>query len=149
MYCSPDTTLMVLRWSGRDGGLPKNSLRDVVTAVRVRIECGLLTVAFMHQRVLCTKAKEKTFNRRLSGDSREKQKAQNSNGVDWVEVLVTEICCLCIRRNLVDRILELPWNSDEEKYLHKCLLEYAIEDPLRSTGSLRAVFSIQVISYNS
>ncbi|MCI26247.1 E3 ubiquitin-protein ligase HOS1-like, partial [Trifolium medium] len=62
---SPDTALMVLRWSGRDGGLQMNSLRDAVTAVRVRIECGLLTEAFMHQRVLCTKAKEKTFNKGL------------------------------------------------------------------------------------
>lgn len=140
---------MVLRWSGRDGGLQMNSLRDAVTAVRVRIECGLLTEAFMHQRVLCTKSKEKTFNRGLSGDTKEKQKGQNSNGVEWVEVLVTEICCLCIRRNLADRMLELPWNSDEEKYIHKCLLEYAIEDPLRTTGSLLAVFYIQVINFNS
>ncbi|KAL5099019.1 hypothetical protein RYX36_003346 [Vicia faba] len=145
---SPDTALMVLRWSGRDGGLQMNSLRDAVTAVRVRIECGLLTEAFMHQRVLCTKAKEKTFNRGLSGDTKEKQKGQNSNGAEWVEVLVTEICCLCIRRNLVDRMLELPWNSDEEKYIHKCLLEYAIEDPLRTTGSLLAVFYIQRYRYS-
>ncbi|KAI5439670.1 hypothetical protein KIW84_025161 [Lathyrus oleraceus] len=145
---SPDTALMVLRWSGRDGGLQMNSLRDAVTAVRVRIECGLLTEAFMHQRVLCTKSKEKTFNRGLSGDTKEKQKGQNSNGVEWVEVLVTEICCLCIRRNLADRMLELPWNSDEEKYIHKCLLEYAIEDPLRTTGSLLAVFYIQRYRYS-
>ncbi|CAK8539507.1 unnamed protein product [Lathyrus sativus] len=145
---SPDTALMVLRWSGRDGGLQMNSLRDAVTAVRVRIECGLLTEAFMHQRVLCTKAKEKTFNRGLSGDTKEKHKGQNSNVVEWVEVLVTEICCLCIRRNLADRMLELPWNSDEEKYIHKCLLEYAIEDPLRTTGSLLAVFYIQRYRYS-
>jgi len=146
---SPDAALMVLRWSGRDGGLQMNSLRDAVTAVRVRIECGLLTEAFMHQRVLCTKAKEKTFNKGLSGDTKENKKGQNSTGVEWVEVLVTEICCLCIRRNLVDRMLELPWNSDEEKYIHKCLLDYAIEDPLRTTGNLLVVFYIQVINFNS
>ncbi|WJX55069.1 RING-type E3 ubiquitin transferase [Trifolium repens] len=144
---SPDTALMVLRWSGRDGGLQMNSLRDAVTAVRVRIECGLLTEAFMHQRVLCTKAKEKTFNKGLSGDTK-KQKDLNCNGVEWVEVLVTEICCLCIRRNLVDRMLELPWNSDEEKYMHKCLLDYATEDPLRTTGSLLVVFYIQRYRYS-
>lgn len=145
---SPDTALMVLRWSGRDGGLQMNSLRDAVTAVRVRIECGLLTEAFMHQRVLCTKAKEKTFNKGLSGDTKENKKGQNSTGVEWVEVLVTEICCLCIRRNLVDRMLELPWNSDEEKYIHKCLLDYAIEDPLRTTGNLLVVFYIQRYRYS-
>ncbi|KAL2317637.1 hypothetical protein Fmac_031513 [Flemingia macrophylla] len=29
---SPDTTLMVLRWAGRDGGPHMTSLRDVVIA---------------------------------------------------------------------------------------------------------------------
>lgn len=142
---SPDTALMVLRWSGRDGGPHMTSLRDAVTAVRVRVECGLLTEAFMHQRVLCTKVKEKNFSKGASVDTSEKQKGQCSN---WVEVLVTEICCLCIRRNLVDRMLELPWNSDEEKHIHKCLLDYAIEDPLRTTGSLLVVFYIQVMNFN-
>lgn len=125
------------------------SLRDAVTAVRVRVECGLLTEAFMHQRVLWNKVKENTFNKGASGDRSEKQKGQCSNWAEWVEVLVTEICCLCIRRNLVDRMLELPWNSDEEKYIHKCLLDYAIEDPQRTTGSLLAVFYIQVNDFNS
>lgn len=129
--------LMVLRWSGRDGGPHMTSLADAVTAVRVRVECGLLTEAFMHQRVLCTKAKEKKLSKGASGDT-------SGNRVEWEEVLVTEICCLCIRRNLVDRLLELPWNSEEEKYIHKCLLDYAVEDPLRTTGSLLVVFYIQV-----
>ncbi|RDX60208.1 E3 ubiquitin-protein ligase HOS1, partial [Mucuna pruriens] len=142
---SPDTALMVLRWAGRDGGTHMTSLRDAVTAVRVRVECGLLTEAFMHQRVLCTRVKEKKFNKRASGDTSEKLKGQCSN---WVEVLVTEICCLCIRRNLVDRMLELPWNSEEEKYIHKCLLDYAIEDPLRTTGNLLVVFYIQRYRYS-
>jgi len=102
----------------------------------------------MHQRVLCTKAKENTFTKGLSGDTKENDKGQNSTWVEWVEVLVTEICCLCIRRNLVDRMLELPWNSDEEKYIHKCRLDYAIEDPLRTTGSLLVVFYIQVINWS-
>lgn len=145
---APDTALMVLRWSGRDGGLHMTSLRDGVTAVRVRVECGLLTEAFMHQRVLWNKVKENTFNRGASGDRSEKLKGQCSNWAEWVEVLVTEICCLCIRRNLVDRMVELPWNSDEEKYIHKCLLDYAIEDPQRTTGSLLVVFYIQRYRYS-
>ncbi|KAL2327015.1 hypothetical protein Fmac_020442 [Flemingia macrophylla] len=111
---SPDTTLMVLRWAGRDGEPHMTSLRDVVTAVRVRVECGLLTEAFMHQRVLCTRVKENNFNKRASADTSEKLKGQLSNWVEWVEVLVIEICFLCIRRNLVDWMIDLPWNSEEE-----------------------------------
>ncbi|XP_061368262.1 E3 ubiquitin-protein ligase HOS1 [Gastrolobium bilobum] len=145
---SPDTALMVLRWAGHDGGPHVVSLRDAVTAVRVRVECGLLTEAFMHERNLCTRVKEKNFNKGASGDTSDKLKGQYNNWVAWVEVLVTEICCLCIRRNLVDRMLELPWNSDEEKYIHKCLLDYAIEDPLRTTGSLLVVFYIQRYRYS-
>lgn len=134
---------MVLRWAGRDGGPHNISLRDAVTAVRVRVECGLLTEAFMHQRILCTRVKEK---KGAPGDTSDIPKGQCTN---WVEVLVTEICCLCIRRNLVDRMIELPWNSEEEKYIHKSLVDYATEDPLRTTGSLLVVFYIQVIHFYS
>ncbi|XP_027360633.1 E3 ubiquitin-protein ligase HOS1 isoform X2 [Abrus precatorius] len=145
---SPDTALMVLRWAGRDGGPQMTSIRDAVTAVRVRIECGLLTEAFMHQRVLCIRVKEQNFNKGASRTTSEKLKGQCSNWMEWVEVLVTELCCLCIRRNLVDRMLELPWNSEEEKYIHKCLLDYAIEDPLRTSGNLLVVFYIQRYRYS-
>ncbi|CAL0314315.1 unnamed protein product [Lupinus luteus] len=145
---SPDTALMVLRWTGRDSGPLMISLRDAVTAVRVRVECGLLTEAFMHQRILWTRVKEKKFNKGALGDTSDKLKGQCSNWVEWVEALVAEICFLCIRRNLVDRMLELPWNSDEEKYIHKCLLDYAIENPHGTTGSLLVVFYIQRYRYS-
>ncbi|KAE9596760.1 hypothetical protein Lal_00007253 [Lupinus albus] len=145
---SPDTALMVLRWTGRDSGPNTISLRDAVTAVRVRVECGLLTEAFMQQRILWTRVKEKHFNKGALGDTSDKLKGQCSNWVEWVEALVTEICCLCIRRNFADRMLELPWNSDEEKYIHKCLLDYAIEDPQGTTGSLLVVFYIQRYRYS-
>ena len=55
---APEAALMVLRWSGRDGS-QMVSLSEAVSAIRVRVECGLLTEAFMHQRMLCTKVKEK------------------------------------------------------------------------------------------
>ena len=64
--------------------------------------------------------------------------------MDWIEVLVTEFCCLCIRRNVVDRIIEFPWNSDEEKYIHKSLLDFATVDPSTAIGSLLLVFYLQV-----
>ncbi|XP_016201462.1 E3 ubiquitin-protein ligase HOS1 [Arachis ipaensis] len=142
---SPDTALMVLRWAGHDGGPRNISLRDAVTAVRVRIECGLLTEAFIHQRILCTRVKEKSFNKGAPLETADVPKGQFSN---WVEVLVTEICCLCIRRNLVDRMIELPWNSEEEKYIHKSLLDCATEEPLRTTGSLLVVFYMQRYRYS-
>ncbi|KAI8523010.1 hypothetical protein RHMOL_Rhmol13G0041300 [Rhododendron molle] len=55
---NPDAALMVLRWCGRDGGAQLVSLVEAVTAVRVRVECGFLTEAFMYQRTLCMKVKE-------------------------------------------------------------------------------------------
>lgn len=143
---NPDTALMVLRWSGGDGGLQMVSLSEAVTAVRVRVECGLLTEAFTHQRMLCTRVREKKLKPGPSGNASDNFKGELRNWVEWVEILVTEICCLCIRRNLVDRMIELPWNSDEEKHIHKCLLDFSIEDPSTSSGSLLVVFYLQVLT---
>ncbi|XAR54921.1 hypothetical protein NMG60_11030256 [Bertholletia excelsa] len=143
---NPDAALMVLRWCGHDGGVELVSLGEAVTAVRVRVECGLLTEAFMYQRMICMKVKEKKLKQGSScylNDSQDECRTW----VDWVEALVTEICCLCIRRNLVDRIIELPWNSVEEKFLHKSLLDYSIDDPLTSIGSLLVVFYLQRYRY--
>lgn len=116
------------------------SLGEAVTAVRVRVECGLFTEAFLHQRMLCTKVREKNY-----GASAEAPDDERRSWKDWVEVLVAEFCYLCIRRNMVDRMIELPWNSDEEKHLHKCLLDYATDDPSSTVGSLLVVYYIQVI----
>lgn len=127
---------MTLRYSGRDGG---HSLREAVTAVRVQIECGLLTEAFMYQRMICTKVKDKKV--KVADDER------FSDWVMWLEVLITEICCLCIRKRLVDRMIELPWNSDEEKHLHKCLFDVAIDDPSSIMGGLLVVYYLQVLHY--
>ncbi|KAL6181271.1 hypothetical protein ACLB2K_047926 [Fragaria x ananassa] len=144
---NPDTALSVLRWSGRDGTSKSVSLSEAVTAVRVRVECGLFTEAFIHQRMLCTKVKEKKLKiGQLGGvtdDSNDRYKWE-----DWVEILVSEICFLCIRRNMVDRMIELPWNSNEEKHLHKCLLDYAIGDSSSTIGSLLVVFYIQRYRYS-
>ncbi|KAG6636025.1 E3 ubiquitin-protein ligase HOS1-like [Carya illinoinensis] len=144
---NPDTALMVLRWSGCDGGLQMVSLSEAITSVRVRVECGLLTEAFTHQRMLCTKVREKKLKHGPSGNDSDNFKSEFRNWVEWVDILVTEICCLCIRRNLVDRMIELPWNSDEEKHIHKCLLEFSIEDPSTTTGSLLVVFYLQRYRY--
>ncbi|GFP94156.1 E3 ubiquitin-protein ligase hos1 [Phtheirospermum japonicum] len=139
---NPDAALMVLRWSGRDGGATLVSLGEAVTAVRVRVECGLLTEAFMYQRMICTKVKDK----KLLG-SYDDVKEQCCNWLLWLEVLVTEICCLCIRRNLIDRMIGLPWNSDEEKHLHKCLFDFVTDDPSSTLGSVLVVFYLQRYRY--
>ena len=141
----PDLALMVLRCCGRDGVSSESLLKHdgnshlmslgvAVTAVRVRIECGLLTEAFIFQRMHCSRVEE---NKSRVGSSE-----VDSNDV---EVLVTEICSLCIRRNLVDRMIELPWDSVEELFLHKCLFDKACQDPSSIIGSLLVVFYLQVI----
>lgn len=145
---------MVLRCSGRDGlcayantedgGAQFISLYEAVTAVRVRVECGLLTEAFMYQRTHCAKMKEEKQKHRSALAFSNDLKHGYNNWMERMEVLVTEICFLCIRRNLVDRMIELPWNSDEEKFLHKCLFDNASEDPSTTAGSLLVVFYIQV-----
>ncbi|GMH26652.1 hypothetical protein Nepgr_028495 [Nepenthes gracilis] len=144
---NPDAALMFLRWCGKDGGAELVSLGEAVSAVRVRMECGLLTEAFMYQRTLCTRIKEKKVKHQAPVVSSDSLKAEFSPWMGWVDVLVTEICCLCIRRNLVDRMIELPWNSDEQKHLHKCLLDYAIDNPSTTVGSLLVVFYLQRYRY--
>ncbi|PKI41540.1 hypothetical protein CRG98_038051 [Punica granatum] len=143
----PDIALMVLRWSGHDNGVQLLSLSEAVTAIRVRVECGLLTEAFTHQRMLYAKVREKKLRHVPCADPSEDVKGECRTWVEWMEILVTEMCCLCIRRKLVDRMIELPWNSDEEKYIHKCLLDYARDDPSTIIGSLLVVFYLQRYRY--
>ncbi|CAN4078015.1 unnamed protein product [Withania somnifera] len=139
---NPDAALMVLRCSGQDG-TQLISLWEAVTAVRVRVESGLLTEAFTYQRLICAKIKEKKLrDEQFQSASAEVEDQCRSWGL-WVETLVNEICFLCIRRNLVDRMIELPWSADEEKHLHKCLLDFAAEDPSMTVGSLLVVFYLQ------
>ncbi|XVF52574.1 hypothetical protein PTKIN_Ptkin05aG0029200 [Pterospermum kingtungense] len=140
---NPEAAEMVLRWSGRDGGSQLVSLSEAVTVIRVKVERGHLTEAFTYQRMLCTKVREKKFKYGPSGDAFDDLEGQCRSWMDWIDVLVTEFCCLCIRRNLVDRIIEFPWNSDEEKYIHKCLLDCATVDPSTAIGSLFVVFYLQ------
>ncbi|TYJ06413.1 hypothetical protein E1A91_A12G232300v1 [Gossypium mustelinum] len=144
---NPKAAQMVIRWSGRDGGSQLVSLSEAVTIVRVKVECGLLTEAFTYQRMLCAKVREKKFKYELSGDAFDDLKGQSRSWMDWLEALVTEFCCLCIRRNMVDRIIELPWNGEEEKYIHKCLLDCASDDPTTSIASLLVVFYLQRYQY--
>ncbi|XVE65130.1 hypothetical protein DITRI_Ditri07aG0156600 [Diplodiscus trichospermus] len=138
---NPEAAQMVLRWSGRDTGSQLVSLSEAVTVVRVKVECGHLTEAFTYQRMLCNKVREKKYG--PSGDAFDDLEGHSRSWMDWIEVLVTEFCCLCIRRNLVDRIIEFPWNSDEEKYIKKCLLDCATVDPSTAIGSLLVVFYLQ------
>ncbi|CAL1375900.1 unnamed protein product [Linum trigynum] len=142
----PETALMVLRWCGHDGS-EIVSLSEAVTAVRVRVECGLLTEAFMYQRMQWTKVREKNSKGGPPKAGPDDLETKSSRWGDWLETLVTEICCLCMKRNLVDRMIELPWNSDEEKYLRKSLLDCAIHDPSTTTGNLLVVYYLQRYRY--
>lgn len=121
--------LAVLRASGRDaqaaGLVP---LTDALTAVRVWLQCGLLTEGYLYQRAY------------VGGVKRE--------GGDWIsstEVLVSEICRLCMGMSLLDKMLVLPWRKEEEIYVRKCLLDRAGQDPSSTAGNLLVVFYIQVL----
>lgn len=148
----PDVALVVLKCTGRDtfssaANIEKDdteSLSEAVTAVRVRIEYGHLTEAFMYHRSYCSKVKEQR-----SADMSHVEDA-NSYKSSWmyhVEVMMTEFCNICIERNFVDRMIDLPWDSEEGKHLHKSLLDCAREMPMEPCGSLLVVFYLQRYRY--
>ncbi|XP_022922347.1 E3 ubiquitin-protein ligase HOS1-like [Cucurbita moschata] len=143
---NPDTALMVLRWSGHDSMSVPVSLVEAVTGVRVRVECALLTEAFMYQKMVCNRVRDRKKyeeHEDAFGNAQSKFKSWE----DWMKILVTEICFLCIRRNFVDRMIELPWGSNEEKHLHKCLLEWSTAHPSSTIGSLLFVYYLQRFRY--
>ncbi|WZZ48741.1 hypothetical protein YC2023_048848 [Brassica napus] len=121
------------------------SIGETVTAVRVRVECGLLSKAFTYQRTLCLKVKEHKLKN--GAEKHVSDDPDSWSWKEWMKILVNEFCCLSIRRNVVDRIIELPWNLDEEKYLHRYLLDSATDDPSSAVGSLLVVFYLQRYRY--
>ncbi|KAI3887647.1 hypothetical protein MKX03_024122, partial [Papaver bracteatum] len=135
---NPAGALMVLRSSGRDGGAQLVSLREALVAVRVRFECGLLTEAFT-KRVKCGTSSQAFLN--------DVKVEEEETWLGQMGSLVTEICCLCIRRKLIDKLIELPWNCNEEKCIHKCLLEYTTKYPESASGSLLVVYYLQRFRY--
>ncbi|KAI5084593.1 hypothetical protein GOP47_0000762 [Adiantum capillus-veneris] len=146
----PFVALDVLRCSSGDGSLGLSEpldkdelphLQDAVTAVRVRLECGLLTDAYLYQRLYVSRIKGRAFQGALpkSNRSNEEELRYWSHNMDC---LVQEICWLCIQKNLVAKMIELPWDKNEEKILLNCLLEQAARDPCSSAGSLMVMFYI-------
>lgn len=125
----PEAALAVLRATGRDSqGVGLVPLSDALTTVRVWLQCGLLTQSYLYQRsyVDCVKRE----------------------GGDWLtstEVLVSEICRLCMGMSLVNKMLSLPWRIEEEKYVRKSLLDHAGEDSSSTSGNLLVVFYVQVL----
>ncbi|XP_062214663.1 E3 ubiquitin-protein ligase HOS1-like [Phragmites australis] len=142
----PDMALVVLKCSGRDSfsataNIEKDvmaSLSEAVTAVRVRLEYGHLTEAFMCHRNYCSRIKEQR-----SADMTHVEDALRSSWIYHVEVMMTEFCNICIERNYVNKMIDLPWNSEEEKHLHKSLFDSAREMPTEPCGSLLVVFYLR------
>uniref|UniRef100_A0A0D9VYQ7 ELYS-like domain-containing protein n=1 Tax=Leersia perrieri TaxID=77586 RepID=A0A0D9VYQ7_9ORYZ len=147
----PDVALVVLKCTGRDtfsaaANFEKDgmtSLSEAVTAIRVTIEYGHLTEAFMYHRSYCSKVKEQ----RSADMSHIEDASHKSSWMYHVEVMMSEFCNICIERNNVDRMIDLPWDSEEEKHLHKFLLDCAREMPMEPCGSLLAVFYLQRYRY--
>ena len=142
----PDMALVVLK-SGRDSfsateNIEKDgisSLSEAVTAVRVRIEYGHLTEAFMYHRSYCSRVKEQR-----AADMIHAEDTLKSSWVYHIEVMTTEFCTVCIERNFVDKMIDLPWDSEEEKHLHKSLFDSACEMPTKPFGSLLVVYYLRV-----
>ncbi|MCO5586449.1 hypothetical protein L7F22_040389 [Adiantum nelumboides] len=146
----PFVALDVLRCSNGDGSLRLSEaldkdnyphLQDVVTAVRVRLECGLLTDAYLYQRLHVSRVKGQGLKCAVS----ESKCGSEDEFRDWsheMECLVQEICRFCIQKNLVAKMIELPWDKNEENILLNCLLEQAARDPCTSAGSLMVMFYI-------
>lgn len=143
----PDMALVVLKCTGRDSfsvteSIEKDgisSLSEAVTAVRVRIEHGHLTEAFVYHRSYCSRVKEQR-----AADMTHAGDALRSSWIYHVEGMMTEFCNICIERNLVDKMIDLPWDSEEEKHLHKSLFDYAHEMPTEPCGSLLVVYYLRV-----
>ncbi|KAG0614561.1 hypothetical protein M758_6G186400 [Ceratodon purpureus] len=126
-----EAALAVLRASGRDGQAAELvPLSDALTAVRVWLQCGLLIEGYLYQRAY------------VDGVKRESR--------DWLlsmEVLVGEVCRLCMGMGLLDKMLVLPWRKEEETYVKKCLLERAGNDPSSTAGNFLVVFYVQRCRY--
>ncbi|KAG2535361.1 hypothetical protein PVAP13_9NG111000 [Panicum virgatum] len=145
----PDMALVVLK-SGRDSfsateNIEKDgisSLSEAVTAVRVRIEYGHLTEAFMYHRSYCSRVKEQR-----AADMIHSEDTLRSSWVYHIEVMTTEFCTVCIERNFVDKMIDLPWDSEEEKHLHKSLFDSACEMPTKPFGSLLVVYYLRRYRY--
>ncbi|KAG2553267.1 E3 ubiquitin-protein ligase HOS1-like [Panicum virgatum] len=146
----PDMALVVLKGTGHGSfsatediekdGIP--SLSEAVTAVRVRIEYSLLTEAFMYHRSYCSRVKEQR-----AADIIHSEDALRSSWVYHVEVMMNEFCTICIERNFVDKMIDLPWDSEEEKHLHKLLFDSACEMPTKPCGSLLVVYYLRRYQY--
>ncbi|KAK3149415.1 hypothetical protein QOZ80_3AG0217130 [Eleusine coracana subsp. coracana] len=146
----PDMALVVLKCTWRDrfsaAATVENdgmaSLTEAVTAVRIRIEYGHLTEAFMYHRGYCSRVKEQR-----SADTSHVEDAVRSSWIYHVEVMMTEFCNICIERSYVDKMIELPWDSEEEKHLHKSLFDCAREMPTEPCGSLLVVYYLRRCRY--
>ncbi|CAN6303629.1 unnamed protein product [Urochloa humidicola] len=146
----PDMAMVVLKCTGRDSfSATQNnekdgisSLSEAVTALRVRIEYGHLTEAFMYHRSYCSRVKQLQ-----AADMTHAEDAVRSSWIYHVEVMMTEFCTICIERNLADQMIDLPWDSEEEKHLHKSLFDSAREMPTKPCGSLLVVYYLRRYRY--
>ncbi|KAL3682089.1 hypothetical protein R1sor_000111 [Riccia sorocarpa] len=152
-----DIALSVLRSSGRDGrfGVVSKTesavavpLSEATTAVRVRLQCGLLTEAYLYQRAHWSRVKTDELRGRASKIRKlDQQGDETRSWSEEMEVLVGEICWFSIRSRLLKDMIELPWLGDEEKIIRKYLFDQAVEDPSSTAGNFLVVFYIQRCRY--
>ncbi|AQK55104.1 E3 ubiquitin-protein ligase HOS1 [Zea mays] len=119
--------------------LPKISSKETHPKIaQVLLERQKYDMALLVLKSYCSKVKEQH-----SANMTHAEDALKNSWVYHVEMMVTEFCAICIKRNLVDKMMDLPWDSEEEKHLHKSLFDSAHEMPMKPNGSLLVVYYLR------
>jgi hypothetical protein len=79
-----------------------------------------------------------------SADMIHAEDAFKSSWIYHAEVMMAEFCTVCIEKNLIDKMIDLPWDSEEDKHLHKFLFNSAREVRMKPNDSLLVVYYLGV-----
>lgn len=151
----PDAALMILRCTGLESQAGGNRLGDgdqatllplteAVTTLRIFVQNGQLTEGFLFQRAHWKKLRADESRSRMAKQNDAYSITEDRKWSLEMDILVGEMCWVCARNGALERMLQLPWQAEEEKIVRKCLLEQASQDPSSSSGNLLAVFYLQV-----
>lgn len=141
----PDAALSLLSRNGRLNrlyrGVETLLLSEVVTVVRILLESDSLVNAFLYQRSHTSKARENSGEKGPGkfNDTPETERHWTKH----MEILVGEICWFCIRKSRADKIMSLPWDSEEQEIVHRCFMARATQKPGGTAGHLLVVFYIK------
>ncbi|GBG61328.1 hypothetical protein CBR_g20363 [Chara braunii] len=150
---APHVALDALRASGSGGILGSEChsqipLSKAIIALRVLIQSGLLADGYLYQYDHWRRVREMEENPNIGING---QKIMEGDGVDdgkrlgWkkeMEVLVTEICWICIRDGWLGNLIKLPWSQEEESILSQYLMNEALREPHGKAGAFLVTYYI-------